>query len=130
GGICISNAVYDQIENKVDHPLVQLTRPQLRNIQATVEVYKLLMDGDAGAAARRRSRPQRRSGAQAPWPLALGVVGVVVAGLLILRVVRPPQSPTATMTRSTLHPVAVEQESVAVLPFANTSADRQNEYLS
>ena len=38
GGICISNAVYDQIENKVEHALVQLSKPELKNIQASVAV--------------------------------------------------------------------------------------------
>ncbi len=44
GGICVSRAVYEQIENKVDHALVQLSKPALKNIQATVEVYRLLLD--------------------------------------------------------------------------------------
>src|SRR6185295_17696605 len=44
GGICVSRAVYEQIENKVDHALVQLSKPTLKNIQATVEVYRLLLD--------------------------------------------------------------------------------------
>lgn len=44
GGICVSRAVYEQIENKVDHALVQLSRPALKNIQATVEVYRLVLD--------------------------------------------------------------------------------------
>ena len=44
GGICVSRAVYEQIENKVEHALVQLSRPALKNIQATVEVYRLLLD--------------------------------------------------------------------------------------
>jgi TolB-like protein/class 3 adenylate cyclase len=128
GGICISNAVYDQIENKVDHPLVQLTRPQLRNIQATVEVYCLLLNRDAGAASKRRSRQT----ADRPWswPRALGIAGAIAAGLLIQRLAFLPTPHAVTSARSTLYPTAVEQESVAVLPFANTSADRGNEYLS
>lgn len=44
GGICVSRAVYEQIENKVEHALVQLSRPALKNIQATVEVYRLVLD--------------------------------------------------------------------------------------
>src|SRR5438309_4566209 len=52
GGICISNAVYDQIENKVDHTLVQLSKPELKNIQACVEVYRMEHGGSVAAGIR------------------------------------------------------------------------------
>ena len=55
GGICISNSVYDQIENKVEHALVRLSRPELKNIQASVQVYRLVLDGSGAADGRRRT---------------------------------------------------------------------------
>jgi adenylate cyclase len=45
GGICISNSVHDQIENKVSHTLVWLSRPELKNIQASGQVYKVVLAG-------------------------------------------------------------------------------------
>ena len=38
GGICISNSVYDQVENKVEYALVRLSKPELKNIQTSVQV--------------------------------------------------------------------------------------------
>ena len=45
GGICISNSVHDQIENKVEYALVRLSKPELKNIQTSVQVYRLVLEG-------------------------------------------------------------------------------------
>src|SRR5437762_660423 len=76
GGICISNSVYDQIENKVGHALVRLSRPELKNIQASVQVYKLVLDGarPITAGSQNRRRPA----------IALGMVVLLVASLLLI----------------------------------------------
>lgn len=74
GGICVSRAVYEQIENKVEHALVQLSRPALKNIQATVEVYRLLLDEP------RASRPPTPRRQPRRW---LGVIVVAAVAMLI-----------------------------------------------
>ena len=120
GGVCISNSVYDQIENKVEHALVRLSRPELKNIQASVQVYKLVLDRTRPAAS---AAPNRRRRA-----LALGVVVLLVAGLLLMLKfgTRPKSAASATnATTST-----ADQKSIAVLPFVNMSADKDNEYFS
>ncbi|MBL9175596.1 MAG: hypothetical protein JNL10_18790 [Verrucomicrobiales bacterium] len=94
GGICVSRAVYEQIENKVDHALVQLSRPALKNIQATVEVYRLLLD-----ETRVMRPPQRRKGSP-PIGIRVAVVSVVAVGLGILAFrsspgSRPPSLPAS-----------------------------------
>ena len=120
GGICISNSVYDQIENKVEHALVRLSRPELKNIQASVQVYKLVLDGTRPAAS---AAPNRRRQA-----IALGVVVLLVAGLLlILKFGARPKSATSATNAPTS---ATDQKSIAVLPFVSMSADKADEYLS
>ena len=47
GGICVSRAVYEQIENKWTTRSCSRAGPALKNIQATVEVYRLLLDETA-----------------------------------------------------------------------------------
>ena len=69
GGICISNSVRDQIENKISHALVRLNRPELKNIQASVQVYKLVLDGAGPPAS---APPSRRR-----YPVALDRKSVV-----------------------------------------------------
>ena len=120
GGVCISNSVYDQIENKVEHALVRLNRPELKNIQASVQVYKLVLDGARPAAS---AAPNRRRQA-----ITLGVVVLLVAGLLLMLKFGARPKPAASATNAT--PGATDQKSIAVLPFVNLSADKADEYLS
>src|SRR5947207_1829760 len=75
GGICISNSVHDQIENKVEYALVRLSKPELKNIQTSVQVYRLLVDGVRPPAP---SHPSRRQQA-----IVLGVLAVLAAGFFL-----------------------------------------------
>ena len=45
GGICISQQVYDQVSNKVDHRLEKLPLRQLKNVSMSIEVYKVVEMG-------------------------------------------------------------------------------------
>ena len=42
GGVCISQQVYDQVQNKVDFKLEKLPLRQLKNVNTTIEVYKVV----------------------------------------------------------------------------------------
>src|SRR6266513_554498 len=126
GGICISNSVHDQIENKVEYALVRLSKPELKNIQTSLQVYRLLLDGSRPPAP---SHPSRRRQA-----IVLGVLAVLAASLfLFLKFgVRPKSSASATKA-PTAAPAAIggaNEKSIAVLPFVNMSADKSDEYLS
>lgn len=43
GGICVSEDVARQIQNKIDQPVIKLGRTELKNIDLPVEVYKILL---------------------------------------------------------------------------------------
>ncbi len=43
GGICLSQQIYDHVHNKVDVPLVSMGRPEMKNIQAPIEVYRVVL---------------------------------------------------------------------------------------
>ncbi len=43
GSICVSQQVYDQVWNKVDHPLVGLGKRDLKNVQLPMEVYRVVL---------------------------------------------------------------------------------------
>jgi TolB-like protein/Tfp pilus assembly protein PilF len=42
GGICLSQQVYDQVQNKVEFKLEKIPFHQLKNVSAHIEVYKLI----------------------------------------------------------------------------------------
>ena len=125
GGICISNSVHDQIENKISHPLVRLSRPELKNIQASVQVYKLVL---GGARPHASFPPNRRRNAG-----AFAVVVILALSLLLLLKFggRPkPEVAANTPPGFSATTNAAHQKSIAVLPFVNMSADKADEYLS
>ncbi len=43
GSICISQQVYDQVWNKIDHPLAGLGKHELKNVQVPMEVYRIVL---------------------------------------------------------------------------------------
>ena len=127
GGICISNSIHDQIENKIGHPLVRLSRPKLKNIQQHVEVYKVVLDGIVTRTL--PSRPDR-----ARYAVALAIVALLAAGIVLLvksgRRSRSDSQATNASTALSPDSAAPDQTSVAVLPFVNMSGEATDEYLS
>src|SRR5256712_6159118 len=43
GGVCITRQVYDQVQNKFDLPLKSLGSRSLKNVNAQLEVYKMVL---------------------------------------------------------------------------------------
>ncbi len=102
GGICVSRAVYEQIENKVAHSLVQLSRPALKNIQATVEVYRLLLDEPRG------SRPSPAATTRSRWPLVVVGLALVVISVLAIPKLRSPTTSELVTTNTSPATVAAQ----------------------
>src|SRR2546429_4533437 len=51
GGVCLTRQVYDQVQNKFELPLISLGTRLLKNVSSSMEVYKMVMPGDATVAA-------------------------------------------------------------------------------
>ncbi len=49
GGVIITRQVYDQVNNKFEHPLVSEGEKELKNVNAPAEVYRVLMPWDEKA---------------------------------------------------------------------------------
>jgi adenylate cyclase len=133
GGICVTRAVFDQIENKVQQKLIPLSKPELKNISANVEVYKLMLSGAVMSESARKSRKLLAV-------LVLLVVTLNAVLFLKFGLYRNQGESAATNTVRTILtnasaavPAATgttDLKSIAVLPFVNISAEKENEYFS
>lgn len=125
-GICITGPVFDQVRNKIDEALVRLERPELKNIQVPIDVYRMVLPWTQTAS----KHPGRRS---AGWRLGARVgmvavaIGVAALPLLWWTRARAPHSASVPPSDA-VAPAA--KKSVAVLPFVNMSSDKENEYFS
>jgi TolB-like protein/class 3 adenylate cyclase/tetratricopeptide (TPR) repeat protein len=121
GGILISGAVYEQVRNKVAASLGFAGERQVKNVANPVATYEVLESGERGSFLKAFAHDRRRGRVA----IAAVLVALIAGGLWYWR--SDPGLP-GLEPRS---PVAADAEpSVAVLPFANTSNDPNNEYFS
>ena len=75
GGICVSNAVFEQVRNKLEQPIAALGPAELKNIELPVVVHRVVMAWESGSV--RLPAGRRRGIARAG----------LVAGLVLLALV-------------------------------------------
>jgi len=111
GGICVSENVAQLVRNRTGLQLASLGTPDLKNIGTKMELFTI----DRGAAAPGGPGRASRRGWQRP-ALAAALVAVAGIAVALLRLGGGRPAP--------------REASVAVLPFTNMSADRENEYFA
>lgn len=120
GGVCVSQAAYDQVRDKLALTFADLGEQTLKNIARPIRAYALLQDAHDITAARKpfAYRLSRRGA------IAAATVVLVVAALL-LGTLRNPEGDTARLP-------ALEKPtlSIAVLPFENLSGDAGQDYFA
>jgi adenylate cyclase len=57
GGICLTQQVYDQVQNKIDAPLMLLPPVELKNIHSPVKVYKVVQPWESPRLVTPAGRP-------------------------------------------------------------------------
>lgn len=124
GGVCVSDAVYAQVHNKLGLQFQKLDSPVMKNIAVPMDVYRLLLPWEDRPFE--STEPPRSNVSLAGIAGALVFIFLVVGGGTWLIVnqtkksaVVPSSSPGNGMPKS-----------VAVLPFVNMSASQSDEYLS
>ena len=118
GGICISGQIYDQVFNKVDFSFEELKDVNLKNIQQNIRLYHILLPWEKRASQPMSEPKTKSSSKKSSMPVLVigGIIGVIAVAALIFMNIKPS--------------LDGDGNSIAVLPFENMSADKDNEYFS
>jgi adenylate cyclase len=123
GGICISEDVARQIQNKVNESLVRVGPGELKNIQLPVVIYKL-----AATAGQGETKDFSKKAVRGPTPwefvrtLILSARQALLWSMLVV---------VALAVKMAWTPAAASKApSLAVLPFVNVGADREGDQFS
>jgi TolB-like protein/class 3 adenylate cyclase len=114
GGICISRSARDQVRDRLDVALEDMGEIDVKNIARPVRVFRVLGEGEAATA-----RTQRRlSGRLAVSAVAVLLIAIAAAG------------GGYWWWQQQLDFETADKPAIAVLPFANLSADKEQEYFA
>ncbi len=126
GGICVSRNVYEQARNKVDFGFRDLGEHKVKNIADSVRVFAVSLDGEKTPDT---VAPQRRRVAPGQLISSAAIILLIIAGGIAawMQWWQSDFEP-ASMARMAL-PLP-DKPSIAVLPFANTSGDPEQDYFA
>jgi adenylate cyclase len=127
GGICVSEAVYSAIGNKLPLEYVFLGEQSVKNIEKPVRTYSVIFDADGAVQVPAKASTNTRL---TRWS-AIGAVAVVLllAGMGLFIWHSPQEPGTDAAERSAPLPLP-DKPSIAVLPFSNMSGDPNQGYFS
>jgi TolB-like protein/class 3 adenylate cyclase/Tfp pilus assembly protein PilF len=129
GGICVSGTVHEQIRDKLVLGYEDLGEQEMKNIARPVRVYRVLPE--AGAAAPRKTQRVRPKYVRGGIFSITGVAIIIGTILLVQHVSYKPPHTHASIPSPPSPALALPDiPSIAVLPFANMSGDREQEYFS
>ncbi len=112
GGICISEDVARQIQNKIGLPLVRLGQGELKNITLSVDIYRIVLPWEKSSTISQRLLfGKRRKKVYALAAIAATAVAIVVFVF-------------------SFRSESKGAYGIAVLPFKNMSGAQENEYFS
>ena len=145
GGICVSEDVERQVHNKLPQTLTALGPAELKNIVLPVVVHRVVMPWETPSSSRgNEAHSQRGLGSQNRLTSAATKFGWIAVLLLLAigggwwfvhqsgKATKQAASSSGATNAAPVvaAPIVADQKSIAVLPFVNLSADKENEFLS
>jgi adenylate cyclase len=136
GGICVSMDVERQIRNALEARFEKLAPTELKNISVPMDLFRIVLPWEQPSAKSEIRSPKSEIGkrpltsASAKW-VGIATLTLLAVGLvwwLAHQVLRLNSTPTPRHSEAAT--AATMQKSIAVLPFVNMSADKNDEYLS
>jgi TolB-like protein/class 3 adenylate cyclase len=122
GGICLSHTVHDQVRDRTDVALEDMGEIEVKNITRPIRVFRVLGQGEEARVTAKPPPPL--------WPYwataAILLVIVVGGGAWWWQ----HQSDSKPAGRTSIAKALSEKPSIAVLPFANLSDDKEQEYFA
>jgi TolB-like protein/class 3 adenylate cyclase/Tfp pilus assembly protein PilF len=119
GGICVSDKVCKEVENKLAFRFEPMGEQRVKNIAQPVRAYRVRLDTKDAA---KRVHISRLQFGKWRWPAAAVLAVSIVAGVSIW-IVSGRAPPAAG-------PTLPDKPSIAVLPFANMSEDPKQDYFA
>ncbi len=136
GGICVTRAVRDHVQDRLDLVFEPIGMLNLKNIARPVEAFVLRLDAGAGALSPAlpaviSTGPPKRS--RYRNAIAASVLGIVAVGAAVgfgLHRTSPPIAPQSITAVTTAALPLPDKPSIAVLPFTNIGGDARQERLA
>ena len=132
GGICISEAVYDQIRDKLTLEYKDLGKRKLKNIERRVRVYQIQMEPTPIQPDSRTSRTWQFCRSFLPsrhWLIGGTILGVLVFALLSLLRDLPIPKPIPPSGQGREPALPNPPEALGVMRFEISRADPQSEWM-
>ncbi|NQU60226.1 MAG: adenylate/guanylate cyclase domain-containing protein [Rhodospirillales bacterium] len=129
GGVFLSQSVADQIAGKLDTPLEDLGKHEVKNIPKPVHVFRMLLDGaKPGQPFAKAAKPKPQGRIWAISAAAIAAASIAAVVLWPSPPTQPEKTAPAPLVKSSVKQVG--KPSVAILPFVNMSGDKEQEYFS
>ena len=124
GGVCISAKVHEEVKHKLGFGYQDLGPQPVKNIPEPVRAYRVLTDPDEVGAGQSTVADGHKRLVGRKWLAVAAVVALLVIATGVVGWLQPWQGGGETGS------AALDNRRVAVLPFANISADVADEYFS
>jgi len=129
GGIYISGKVHEEIQNKLVLKCEDLGSQRVKNIAEPVRVFRVL-SREGGLTSRKTRGVQRKYVRRSAFSLAVLAIIAAIAVLVQHVSLKPPHTSASIPPAQSPALPLPDTPSIAVLPFANPSGDREQEYFS